>query len=308
MPLCSAAYLMGQKLSVVRTSVLVMTNLVDLSDEQVADEITTWAGRVAAGEARLLTLIGEFDRREAWSGAGLLSCAHWLSWRLGMGLTAAHERVRVARAPQGLPLLIKAFGAGQLSWTQVRAVTRVATGADEASWVELARSGTGAQLESLVRGCAGHCASRKTRPIRSRRRGVTRRGSLLAVETLAVGVRPVTSGDLTRHELGRTQRLSSLVLRGMLATVDGERCRFPGCARHRKLHAHHVQFWSLNGPTDLANLLLLCPRHHTLVHAQGFQLLLHPDRSLTVRTAQGVPVLHHPVLPWRPAAARQQPA
>ncbi len=125
---------------------------------------------------------------------------------------------------------------------------------------------------------------------------------MLTLETLAVGVRPVTSGDLTRHELGRTQRLPSLVLRGMLATVDGERCRFPGCARHRKLHAHHVQFWSLNGPTDLANLLLLCPRHHTLVHAQGFQLLLHPDRSLTVRTAQGVPVLHHPVLPWRPAA------
>lgn len=129
-----------------------MTNLVDLSDEQVADEITTWAGRVAAGEARLLTLIGEFDRREAWSGPGLLSCAHWLSWRLGMGLTAAHERVRVARALQGLPLLVEAFGAGQLSWTQVRAVTRVATGADEASWVEVARSATGAQLERLVRG------------------------------------------------------------------------------------------------------------------------------------------------------------
>ncbi len=85
MPLCSAAYLMGQKLSVVRTSVLVMTNLVDLSDEQVADEITTWAGRVAAGEARLLTLIGEFDRREAWSGPGLLSCAHGCRGGWGWG-------------------------------------------------------------------------------------------------------------------------------------------------------------------------------------------------------------------------------
>jgi len=71
-----------------------MTNLVDLSDDQVADAITTWASRIAAGEARLLSLIGEFDRREAWSGPGLLSCAHWLSWRLGMGLKAAHERVR----------------------------------------------------------------------------------------------------------------------------------------------------------------------------------------------------------------------
>ncbi|MDQ2722161.1 MAG: HNH endonuclease [Actinomycetota bacterium] len=71
--------------------------------------------------------------------------------------------------------------------------------------------------------------------------------------------------------------------------------------RHRKLHAHHVRFWSQNGTTDLANLLPLCSRHHTLVHAQGFQLRLHPDRSLTVRTTDGTAVLHHPSLPWHPA-------
>jgi len=69
-----------QKLSAHRTSVRTMTNLTDFSDDEVADAITTWAGRIAAGEARLLRLIGEFDRREAWSRPGLLSCAHWLSW------------------------------------------------------------------------------------------------------------------------------------------------------------------------------------------------------------------------------------
>lgn len=83
--------------------------------------------------------------------------------------------------------------------------------------------------------------------------------------------------------------------------MDGEQCRFPGCTRHRNLHAHHLQFWSQNGTTDLANLLLLCPRHHTLVHAQGFQLHLRADRSLTVHTADGTPVLPHPALPRRPA-------
>jgi len=92
-----------------------------------------------------------------------------------------------------------------------------------------------------------------------------------------------------------------LVLRELLGTVDGERCRFPACTRVRKLHAHHVRLWSQNGTTDLANLLLLCSRHHSLVHAQGFQLQLRPDRSLTVRTAHGVPVPHHPALPWHPA-------
>ncbi|MCW2600338.1 MAG: hypothetical protein JWM02_2167 [Frankiales bacterium] len=60
-----------------------------LSDDELAEEITTWAGRIAAGEARLLALIGEFDDRGAWGGPGLLSCANWLSWRLGMGRNAA---------------------------------------------------------------------------------------------------------------------------------------------------------------------------------------------------------------------------
>jgi hypothetical protein len=51
------------------------------------------------------------------------------------------------------------------------------------------------------------------------------------------------------------------------------------------------------------NLVLLCSRHHTLLHAHGFQLLLHPDRRLEVRTADGVPVLHHPAQPWHDPAA-----
>jgi hypothetical protein len=47
-----------------------------------------------------------------------------------------------------------------------------------------------------------------------------------------------------------------------------------------------------------ANLVLVCSRHHTLIHAQGFQLVLHPDRRLEVQTANGVPVLHLPNRPW----------
>ncbi len=44
--------------------------------------------------------------------------------------------------------------------------------------------------------------------------------------------------------------------------------------------------------------MLVCPRHHTLIHAQGFQLVLHPDRHLDVTTTDGVPVRHHPAQPW----------
>ena len=98
-----------------------------MTKDQLQDEVTTWAGRVAAGEARLLELIGELDAREAWAGWGVLSCAHWLSYRCGMGLATARERVRVARALRELPQTRELFGAGRLSWSQVRALTRVAT-------------------------------------------------------------------------------------------------------------------------------------------------------------------------------------
>ena len=65
----------------------------------------------------------------------------------------------------------------------------------------------------------------------------------------------MTDADLRRHDLGRSQRTVNTALRELLGTLDGERCRFPGCTRHRKLHAHHVVFWSAGGPTDLANLV-----------------------------------------------------
>lgn len=122
-----------------------------MSDDELRDELTTWAGRVAAGEARL---VGELDERGAWAVHGVRSCAHWLSWRVGLGGTAARERVRVARDLRQLPLIAAAFARGELSWTQVRAVTRVATPADDERLLELARCCTGAQLERLCRGIA----------------------------------------------------------------------------------------------------------------------------------------------------------
>ena len=85
---------------------------------------------------------------------------------------------------------------------------------------------------------------------------------------------------------------------GWARLADGERCRFPGCARQKKLHAHHVRFWSEGGATDLANLVLLCARHHTLVHRDGFVLTLDQDRRLTVLGADGSVVPHHWAQPW----------
>ncbi len=122
----------------------------DLPLERIEAEITALSGHVAAATARLLSWISVYDRREGWKSWGCVSAAHWLSWKCGDGLHAAREKVRTARALDDLPVLAASFARGELSFTKVRAITRVATPADEADWVEMARTSTGAQLERVV--------------------------------------------------------------------------------------------------------------------------------------------------------------
>ena len=487
-----------------------MGNLSVLSVAELADGICLRAGRIAAAEAELLLWVAEFDRREGWAGSGLLSCAHWLSWKVGLSPGAAREQVRVARRLPELPELAAAFADGRVSYSKVRAITRIAEPADGVDWVELARCSTASQLEELVRGMrrAKFAELAESDPeeaawvLRTRVRhdehgnfsltisgpaewlpvvqagieakkaelqrerdaetaraaaeaaaeagpdvpagtfepepmpeasgvpagtppvedldeqapgwpaGTTLRDVLAATDRFAAAseqrlkewqeqegitlepvelavtpvadvpagtptprvtdaeallalaqdalaveqtahpsiarrrraqltaqvdplsgwgrlpggellpptslkqvmrtlpgrggvlrLRPLTDADLRRHDLGRGSREVSAALRELLGAIDGERCRMPGCTRRKKLHAHHVRFWSDGGPTDLGNLVLVCARHHTLIHSQGFILVLHPDRRLEVTTADGVRLLHHPAQPWGDPAA-----
>jgi hypothetical protein len=96
------------------------------SIDQLDDEIAELSAHLDAATARLLDLIREFDAREGWN-TGFRSCAAWLSWRVGLDLGAARERVRVARALPTLPRLAQALARGELSYAKVRALTRVAT-------------------------------------------------------------------------------------------------------------------------------------------------------------------------------------
>jgi Domain of unknown function (DUF222) len=123
--------------------------------EQLEREITELAAHINAATCRWLLLVGELDRREGWAEWGCKSCAHWLSLRCGVGLTAAREQVRVARALSRLPLTAASFGRGELSYSQGRAITRVATREIEDELLSVARNATGAQLEVLVRAYRG---------------------------------------------------------------------------------------------------------------------------------------------------------
>jgi hypothetical protein len=119
---------------------------------ELEEEIAVLAAHLHAGEGRLLVRLAEFDRRRGWELGGHRSCAHWLSFRTGLDLGAARERVRAARALAALPETSAAMGRGELSFSAVRALTRVATPENEGDLLELARGCTAAQLERIVRG------------------------------------------------------------------------------------------------------------------------------------------------------------
>jgi Domain of unknown function (DUF222) len=120
--------------------------------ERLGEEIAELSAHLDAATARLLTLIREFDARGGWGAQGCRSCAEWLSWRAGLHLGAARERVRVARALGELPLLAAALARGELSYSKVRALTRVAKPETEARLLEVGRAGTAAHVERIVRG------------------------------------------------------------------------------------------------------------------------------------------------------------
>ena len=461
----------------------------ETSLEEIERDLLQWAGRVAAGEAELLRLIGEWDAREGWGAAGALSCAHWLSWQLGYGIVASRERLRVARCLRELPLSATRMAEGKLSYSQARALTRVATADDEQTWLDLATQTTAEQLQKAVRAVrragqrerdaadpeqaqeryqpkvrweddgalvvtmrftpaqapgvlaaleqgqaqeqaerdaalaviaasvaadasaeastskatadpdasagassgtpeeyhyvepdypglqyAGLLPSEKpawldakvtawhveknrlqakarawaehqerVQQAAEQRGGITRKATLtdglvrlltgthdekvkltllidpmsgwtrttkdellppLVTAQLLRGqalprIRPLTADDLRRCDQGRSTRLVTPRLRQLLGQLDGECCRFPGCTRSTKLQAHHVVYWRDGGPTDLSNLALMCSRHHTVIHEQGFRLQLHADRTLTVSTKDGVRLEHLPARPWQ---------
>ncbi len=117
--------------------------------ERLGEQIATLAARIDAATYQLLVLIRTFDEQEGWTG--FASCAHWLAWRVGLAPGAARERVRVARALVDLPLISQAMRRGQLSYSKVRALTRVARPDTEESLVDLGRAGTAAHVEQTVR-------------------------------------------------------------------------------------------------------------------------------------------------------------
>jgi hypothetical protein len=398
--------------------------------ERLGDEIAELSAHLDAATARQLDLIREFDARGGWN-TGFRSCAEWLSWRVGLDLGAARERVRVARALGTLPRLARALARGELSYAKVRALTRVATPETEVRLLAVGRAGTASHVERIVRGWrrvdrlaearvaarqhagrALHVFQDEDGTVAVRGRLTPEMGALLlraldaAREALYPRIRrpaevpgaelplnpaanlepalapptraqqqadalallaetalhqeldpgapgeryqvvvhvdaaaladPAGSGQSVLEEGGRisaetSRRLacdaSRVVLRhepdGRVSEVGARtrtippalrrallhrdrNCRFPGC--HARIgQGHHVRHWAQGGPTTLANLVLLCRRHHRAVHEEGYQVVRGPDEAFHFRRPDGRPLPEVPVaapVPADPATALQ---
>jgi len=123
-----------------------------------------------------------------------------------------------------------------------------------------------ASLETLLQRCGAPAADLEfSLPI-----------SATAVQRLACDcnvTRILLGADSQVIDVGRSTRTVSAPMRRALEARD-RGCRWPGCDRPAKWSAaHHVVHWSRGGHTDLGNLVLLCSRHHWMVHEGGWQIV-----------------------------------
>lgn len=335
--------------------------------DELDQDIQTLCTRIDAATYELLVLVREFDERAGFVRWGLQNCAEWLAWRCDLSMTTAREKVRVAHALKTLPFIAAAFSSGELSYTKVRALTRVTHRENEKALLEFAlrttaanviqrcrelRFGTEASIDIAERALA----NRSLRVRRDHNRGMTtitielpmdagelvekaldkaRDDESLLVPDLAdtswsmrqadaflnvvSGYLSGSVGDGTVNHLvtvhvdqaalagsdgrsslpiesvkrlccdshavvvtenengeplsiGRKTRIVPTAISRAVRARDNNCCTFPGCRNRRYLHTHHVEHWSNGGETSLNNLMLLCTKHHALVHEGGFRI------------------------------------
>ncbi len=118
--------------------------------QSLCAEIVALCADIHRAEYRLLSLIEKLDAAKSWRHEATPSCAHWLNAHCGLDLVTAREKVRIAHALPRLPLIRECFRTGELSYSKVRAITRVAGSDNEAELVQMARTHTAAHVARNV--------------------------------------------------------------------------------------------------------------------------------------------------------------
>ncbi|MFV8751086.1 DUF222 domain-containing protein [Nannocystaceae bacterium ST9] len=122
------------------------------SIEHLARQIAELARSVDTIKHAWLGRIREFDACNGWADTGCVSMVAWLAWWTGTSNKTASEHVRIARALGELPLIDRAFAAGELTYSKVRALTRAATPATQQTLIDVAKTATASQLDKIVAG------------------------------------------------------------------------------------------------------------------------------------------------------------
>jgi hypothetical protein len=168
--------------------------------------IVTLAARINAETYELLVLIRQFDERAGWLQWGLGNCAEWLHYRCDFSMNAAREKVRVAHAMKTLPDIAAAFSSGRLSYSKVRAMTRVVSAHNEEELLSFALKTTTARVEERCRelrcgtvdsldGAQRAFTSRSLRVTRNADRGVM---------TISIDL-PMETGELVEKALDKAR-------------------------------------------------------------------------------------------------------
>jgi len=254
-----------------------------LTRDELESQITELAGQLNAANFRWLLLIGEFDRRNGWADGRLRSCAHWLNFKVGLNLGAAREKVRVAHALPNVPKIAAAMARGELSYSKVRALTRVATEATEDTLLMIAQHGTAFHVERVVRNFrqATEAESLSQYEQQQQRRDVhywyDHDGSLVFKARL-----PALAGAML------VKALETAMDDAPSTDIDVERaqeCRLPFGARRADALASIAEAYLQRPPTDSKT-------------ADRFQVIVHVDaETLRDRTAGRCQVEDGPTLP-----------
>lgn len=126
------------------------SNLVRI-ESTLGEQICSLYAQINLATFALLKLIYEFDEQHGYAHEGCKTTAQWLTYRCGIGPAAAREKVRVARALHELEKIPAAFAQGRVSYSKVRALTRVADAKNEQRLLNIALHATAAQTEKVIR-------------------------------------------------------------------------------------------------------------------------------------------------------------
>src|SRR6266516_4506502 len=114
-------------------------------------ELDLAVSRMTAASAVVLKRVAELDRADVWRRDGATSMTSWLAARYNVLWGIAREWVRVARALRGLPRVSLAYSRAEISWDQLRPLTKFADAESDAHWAEAAPSWSPAALGAEAR-------------------------------------------------------------------------------------------------------------------------------------------------------------